>query len=93
MTLEAFDYDPDFRRDPKDWQKPFCCRCQQNLDMKKAIAVTINEETFTLVIGHGREEEIQTNFNHQAKHLCNNAWIGKDCLKKCTSKSIPIKTP
>lgn len=80
----AFYYDPDFRRThihPKDVTKPYCCRCMQNVDVNKAIAVTINEETWMAVIGHDRHEEIRTNFAPQCRDLVINSYLGKDCYK------------
>lgn len=82
--VDAFYYDPDYRSrvHPRDITAPYCCRCQRNLDTSKAVAVTINEETMMAVIGHGRAEEMRTNFNPQCASLTGDAWIGKDCLAK-----------
>jgi hypothetical protein len=90
MSPEAFRYDPDFRSriHPKDYHSPFCCRCQRNLDTSKAVAVTINEETFMALMGHGRAQEIRTNFNPGREDLCGDSWIGKDCLRKLNQKSL-----
>ncbi len=81
---EAFYYDPDFRfthTHPKDASKPYCLRCQHNVDVRKAIAVTANEETWMCLEGHDRHEELRTNFNPQAKGLVTNSYLGKDCYK------------
>ncbi len=80
---EPFYYEPDYRSKthPRDLKKPYCCRCQQNVDISKATPVTINEETFMAIEGHDRHEEIRTNHNPQCRHLVSNGYIGKDCLK------------
>lgn len=81
-TQGAFYYDPDFRKShihPRDVKKPYCCRCQMNVDPEKAIAVTINGETWMALKGHDRHEELRTNFNAPAKDLVCNAYIGRDC--------------
>jgi hypothetical protein len=77
-----FCYDPDYRSrvHPKDHTKPFCCRCQHNIDTSKAIPVTINEESLMAVIGHGRSEELNPNPNHPESTW--DTWIGKDCLAR-----------
>lgn len=83
LPSDAFYYDPDFRKShihPKDWKKPYCVRCMQNLDTSKAIPITHNSETWMAVVGHDRIEEIRTNYNHDDLTL--NGWIGKDCYKK-----------
>ncbi len=85
MSLpEPFYYDPDYRSrvHPRDWKRPYCCRCQQNLDTSKAVAVTINEETMMALIGHGRAEELRTNSHPQCRKLVSDGWIGKDCLRQ-----------
>lgn len=78
---EAFYYEPDFRSKvhPRDPKKPFCCRCQQNVDPSKAIPVSVNDESWMAIEGHGRHEEIRTNFNPQAKRLVYDGYIGRDC--------------
>lgn len=44
--------DPDFRKDPKDASKPFCCRCQKNFkDGQKHIAVTVDWNTWNVTLG------------------------------------------
>lgn len=89
-----FYYDPDYRKThihPKDPKKPYCCRCQQNVDVNKAIPVTINEETFMAIEGHNRHEEIRTNFNPQSVDLVFNSYLGKDCRKvlaRATGKAL-----
>ena len=89
LPADAFSYDPDYRSKvhPRDPKKPYCCRCQQNLNVEKAIAiaVTINEETFMAVKGHDRHEEIRTNFNPpQVTNLVSNGYMGKDCYEIVT---------
>lgn len=85
LPADAFCYDPDFRSKthPRKPLEPYCCRCHQNVDITKAIAVSINDETWMAVVGHDRHEEIRTNYNgpHTLK-LVTNGWIGKDCYKK-----------
>lgn len=86
---DAFDFDPDYRRDPKDFNEPYCCHCQRNLDPSTAIPVTINDETHIAVPGHDRIEEIRTNFKHDNMTL--NAWIGKDCLRRLAGKARRLR--
>lgn len=80
-TPEAFYFDPDFRSNshPKNPTEPYCCRCQRNVDITKAIPVSINDETWMAVEGHDRHEEIRTNFYANQVGLVYNGWIGKDC--------------
>ena len=83
MTNEPFYYDPEFRSKihPKDPTKPFCCRCQQNVDPEKAIPVSVNDESWQAVEGHDRHEEIRTNFHPHQKKLVYNGYIGRDCRR------------
>jgi hypothetical protein len=84
ITQEAFYFDPDFRKThihPRDPKKPYCCRCQMNVDPAKAIAVTCNDETWMALEGHDRHDELRTNFNPQARDLVYNGYIGRDCRR------------
>ncbi len=84
MTDKPFYYGPDFRKShihPREVTKPYCCRCQMNVDATKAIPVTINEETWMALEAHNRHEELRTNFNPQAKDLVSNSYLGRDCWK------------
>lgn len=85
--IEPFYYDPDYRKThihPRDPNKPYCCRCQMNIDITKAIPVTINEETYMALEGHNRHEELRTNFNKNANKLVLNSYIGRDCRAALT---------
>jgi hypothetical protein len=75
----AFCYDPDFRRSPKDPRKPYCCRCQQNVNSNTAVAVTINEETWMAVEGHGNPDPVSRP-DHKNK-VIGDAYLGKDCYE------------
>lgn len=77
-------YDPDFRRGPKYSSKPYCMRCQQNVDITKAVPVSVNEETWMAIEGHDRHEEIRTNLSPQCRDLVSNQYIGRDCMKIIT---------
>lgn len=88
--IDAFSYDPDFRSrvHPKKPLEPYCCRCQQNVNVETAVPVTINEETWMAVEGHGRDKEIRTNFNTPLTFdLTHNGWLGPDCYKKLRGKT------
>ena len=80
MTTQFY-YEPDFRSKvhPKDPTTPFCCRCQQNVDPDKAIAVSVNDEEWIAIEGHDRHDEIRTNWAPQQKKLVYNGYIGRDC--------------
>lgn len=74
MKRSGIYYDPDYRKNPVDLIH-HCCRCQKSLDGKKAIPVTINENTLYLLEGHNAE------FKDERKDMIVNAFIGSDCLK------------
>lgn len=89
MTKPFF-YDLDFRRDPKDASKPYCMRCQQNVDINKAVPVSVNEETWMAIKGHDLHEEIRTNFAPQCRDLVSNQYIGKDCMERELEDDYPV---
>jgi len=72
-----FGYEPDFRRMPADVSKPFCIRCQKNVNTAKAIAVTVNEEKWVAVEGHNNHALVQGN---TTPSMVQNLYIGKDCM-------------
>lgn len=87
---KPFYYEPDFRSKihPRKPSEPFCCRCQQNVDPAKAIAVSVNDESWMAIEGHDRHEEIRTNFNPQCKKLVYNGYIGQDCMKALKKSGV-----
>ncbi len=70
-------FSPDFRRTPK---KPhFCAICYRDIhDPAKAVAVTVDWATWTLLEGHNRNAEFP---NHPSKEI-GNEHVGADCWKK-----------
>ena len=64
--LKTYHLDPDFRTDPKDWKKPFCARCQKNLDLGKQKAVKISVDWDSHQCWEDAEGE---------------SWLGPDCKK------------
>jgi hypothetical protein len=79
MKRSGIYYDPDYRKSPVDLVN-HCCRCQKSLNGKKAIPVTINENTLYLLEGHNAK------FEDERQDMIVNAYIGADCLK--TIKAI-----
>lgn len=85
-----FYYDPDFRSKvhPRNLKKPFCCRCQQNVDPEKAIPVSVNDETWMALEGHDRHEEIRSNYNSQCLKLVYNGYIGRACYASLIKEKV-----
>lgn len=77
----AFFYDPDFRREPPR-EGAYCHTCQRPVNVKTAVAVSVNEETWMAIEGHGNHEAIRTNFAPQCRNLVLDAYIGTDCYKR-----------
>lgn len=75
MKPSGIYYDPDYRKSPVDFIT-HCCRCQKSLSGKRAIPVTINENTLYLLEGHNAEFK-----EDGRKDMIVNAFIGSDCLK------------
>lgn len=74
MKRSGIYYDPDYRKTPVDFVS-HCCRCQKSLNGKKAIPVTLNENTLYLLEGHNAK------FEDERQDMIVNAFIGSDCLK------------
>ena len=70
-------FEPDFRRNPKT--KYFCAICYRDIhNPEKAIAVTVDWATWTLLKGHDRSAEFP---NFPSKEI-GNEYIGLDCWKR-----------
>lgn len=79
MTTQLIQFDPDFRRNPKT--KHFCAHCYRDIhDPSKAVAVTVDWNTWTLLEGHNREKEMP-NYDKWPKEI-GNEYIGATCMKK-----------
>lgn len=80
-TPTVIHFDPDFRRAVPKLVRDYCCVCQKEVkNMKTAVAVTIDWNTWTLLEGHGRASEMP-NFSKWPKEI-HDGHVGPDCWKK-----------